>query len=122
MQARGRLGKWLEETCKQERLSLRQAASKTGLSHATIDDIIKGGGASAETIRKLAQAFGGDGREMLALEDKLLILSGYRSERPEGEDLSEPMARLLDRLSGFSEPQLKMVERFAEFLAEMRVK
>ena len=57
MQAEGRLGKWVEETCKQERLSLRQAASKTGLSHATIDDIIKGGGASAETIRKLAQGF-----------------------------------------------------------------
>jgi len=122
MQARGRLGKWVEETCKQERLSLRQAASKTGLSHATIDDIRKGGGASAETIRKLAQAFGGDGREMLALEDKLLNLSGYRSERPEGEDLSEPMARLLDRLSGLNEPQLKIVERFAEFLSEMRVK
>jgi len=122
MQARGRLGKWVEETCKQERLSLRQAASKTGLSHATIDDIRKGGGASAETIRKLAQAFGGDGREMLALEDKLLILSGYRSERPEGEDLSEPMARLLDRLSGFSEPQLRIMESFAEFLAEIPVK
>jgi len=116
------LGSWLVERCQKEGLSLRQAAAKTGLSHATIDDIRKGGRASAETIRKLTQAFGGDGREMLALEDKLLILSGYRSERPEGEDLSEPMARLLDRLSGFSEPQLRIMERFAEFLAEIPVK
>ncbi|MBA7670379.1 hypothetical protein ES703_78525 [subsurface metagenome] len=115
-------GSWLVERCQKEGLSLRQAAAKTGLSHATIDDIRKGGGASAETIRKLAQAFGGDGREMLALEDKLLVLSGYRSERPEGEDLSEPMARLLDRLSGFSEPQLKLMERFAEFIAGIPVK
>ena len=116
------LGGWLQERCQKEGLSLRQAAAKTGLSHATIDDIRKGGGASAETIRKLAQAFGGDGREMLALEDKLLVLSGYRSERPEGEDLSEPMARLLDRLSGFSEPQLKLMEHFAEFIAGISVK
>jgi len=116
------LGGWLQERCQKEGLSLRQAAAKAGLSHATIDDIRKGGGASAETIRKLAQAFGGDGREMLALEDKLLVLSGYRSERPEGEDLSEPVARLLDRLSQFSEPQLKLMERFAEFIAGIGVK
>ena len=116
------LGLWLAERCRKEGLSLRQAAAKTGLSHATIDDIIKGGGASAETIRKLAQGFGGDGREMLALEDKLLVLSGHRSERPEGEDLSEPVARLLDRLSQFNEPQLKLMERFAEFLGEMEKK
>jgi len=43
------LGGWLRERCKAEGLSLRQAAALTGLSHATIDDIIKGGGASAET-------------------------------------------------------------------------
>jgi len=116
------LGSWLVERCQKEGLSLRQAAAKTGLSHVTIDDIRKGGRASAETIRKLSQAFGGDGREMLALEDKLLVLSGYRSERPEGEELSEPMARLLDRLSGFSEPQLKLMERFAEFIAGIPVK
>jgi len=116
------LGSWLVERCQKEGLSLRQAAAKTGLSHATIDDIRKGSRASAETIGKLAQAFGGDGREMLALEDKLLILSGYRSERPEGEDLSEPVARLLDRLSQFSKPQLRIMEHFAEFLAEIPVK
>ena len=116
------LGGWLQERCQKEGLSLRQAAARTGLSHTTIDDIIKGGGASAETIRKLAQGFGGDGRGMLALEDKLLILSGHRSERPEGEDLSEPVARLLDRLSQFSKPQFRIMERFAEFLAEIPVK
>jgi len=115
-------GGWLQERCQKEGLSLRQAAARTGLSHATIDDIRKGGGASAEIIRKLAQAFGGDGREMLALEDKLLVLSGCRSERPEGEDLSEPVARLLDRLSLFNESQLKIVGRFCDFLGEMEKK
>jgi len=59
---------------------------------------------------------------MLALEDKLLVLSGHRSERSEGEELSEPVARLLDRMSQFSEPQLRIMERFAEFIAGIGVK
>ena len=37
------------EKCQKEGLSLRQAAARTGLSHTTIDDIRKDGGASAET-------------------------------------------------------------------------
>ena len=93
MQATG-LGSWVVERCRVEGLSLRQAAAKTGLSHATIRDIMNGGSASAETIRKLAAGFGGDGEATrLAVEDKLLTLCGYRSERPE-EKLSEPMGRL----------------------------
>ena len=119
MKPRGGLGGWLEERCKGEGLSLRQAATKTGLSHATIAEIINGGQPSAETIRKLAVAFSdGDGHHRQALEDTLLILSGYRSERTEG-DLSEPVSRLLDKLSRFSEPQLKVMERFADFISEM---
>jgi len=43
MQAGG-LGSWLAERCKQESLSLRQAAAKTGISHATVADIITGEG------------------------------------------------------------------------------
>jgi len=110
---------WLEDRCKKEGLSLRQAAQRTNLSHATIADIIKGVHPTPETIRKLAGAFsaGGDHHKM-ALEDKLLILVGYRSERPQEKELTEPMARLLDRLSEFNEPQLKIMGRFADFLSE----
>ena len=113
-----RLGEWLEEKCREEKLSLRQAAVKTGLSHATIGDLINGGRPSSETIKKLAAGFSGNGdQHRQSLEDTLLTLSGYRSER-EGE-LSEPVARLMDRLVQFSEPQLKVMERFAEFVSEM---
>ncbi len=120
--AKGDLGGWLEEKCQSEGLSLRQAAAKTGLSHATIREIINGGSASPESIRKLARAFGGDGRHGLALEDKLLILAGCRTPRPEGEELSEPLARLIDKLSQFKETQLKIVGHFVDFLGEMESK
>lgn len=113
------IGDWLKDACESEGLSLRQAATKTGLSHATIRDIINGGSASAETITKLAHGFGGDGHERLALEDRLLILAGYRSPRPEGQDLSPPLGRLMDKVARFDERQLKIMARFAEFLAEM---
>jgi len=113
------LGSWLAEKCKSERLSLRQAAAKTGLSHATLADIRKGkSNVSGETIKKLARYFGGDGRRRLVLEDRLLVLAGYRTERLEDE-LNEPMARLMDIVSQFSKPQLEIMTRFAEFLAEM---
>ncbi len=115
----GALGKWLEERCREKKLSLRQAAALTGLSHATIGDIINGGQPSAATIKKLAEAFSGNGdQHRQSLEDTLLTLSGYRSERTDG-DLSEPMARLMDRLGQFSDAQLKVMERFADFIAEM---
>ncbi len=58
---RGGIGQWLKARCQKEGLSLRQAASKTGLSHATIADIMSGAQASPQTIKKLATAFGGDG-------------------------------------------------------------
>lgn len=112
------LGQWLKERCKAERLSLRQAAVRSGLSHATIADIMKGTSPSPETIKKLAHAFGEDGNQRLALEDSLLILAGYRTERPEGRDLSQPLARLMDMVANFNEPQLKLMAHFAEFLAE----
>ena len=42
-------------------------------SHGTIEDIIKGGQPSPETIRKLTQGFGGDGiNERLVLEDTFM--------------------------------------------------
>ena len=118
---RGGIATWLEERCREESLSLRKASAKTSLSHATIADIIKGVHPSPETIKKLAVAFSTSGNNhKLALEDKLLILAGYRSERPKEKELTEPMARLLDRLSEFNEPQLKVMARFAEFLTEMQ--
>ena len=112
------LGSWLEEKCRSEGLSLRQAAVKTGLSHSTLCDIVKGEGkVCGETIKKLARYFGGDGKRRLVLEDQLLVLAGYRTERPEDE-LSEPLARLMDTVSQFSKQQLKILNRFADFLNE----
>lgn len=116
------LGEWLKKRCKAERLSLRQAAAKTGLSHATIGDIINGKGVSAQTIKKLANAFGGDGHQGLVLEDELLALSGYRTSRPEEAALSEPLARLLDKLAQFNEPELKLMEHFVDYISSMEKK
>lgn len=115
------VGQWLKERCEKDKLSLRQAAGKTGLSHSTIGDIINGVQPSADTVRKLANAFGGNGQRGFVLEDKLLTLAGYRSQRPE-QELSEPMGRLIDRLSTFKEQQLKIMSRFADFLAELEEK
>lgn len=121
-EAREGLGQWLEERCQEERLSLRQAAEKTGLSHSTIADIIKGVQPSAESIKKLAEAFSGDGSHRLVLEDKLLVLAGYRTPRSEGDEPSELVAQLLDKLSHFSDPQLKIVRHFVNFISEMEGK
>lgn len=114
------LGLWLEEKCKSEGLSLRQAAAKTGLSHSTLANIRQGNTkVRGETIKKLARYFSGDGtRKRLVLEDRLLVLAGYRTERPE-DGPSEPMARLMDTVSQFSKQQFKIIAHFAEFLAEM---
>ncbi len=120
MKEQGSLGQWLEERCGREHLTLREAAAKTGLSHATIGDIIKGNHPLPETIRKLAQGFSGDGTaERLALEDCLQVLAGYRTPRPEGEELNEPLSQLMDKVKQFSEPQVKMMCHFADFLAEI---
>ena len=111
-------GRWLKERCEEGHLSLRQAAAKVGLSHSTIRDIMKGKHPLPETIRKLAQGFGGDGQQRLALEDKLLILAGYRTPRSE-EELSEPLARLMDKIRQFNESQIKIMEHFADFVSEI---
>lgn len=109
---------WLRIKMESEGLSLRKAASLTELSHGTIADILKGVSPSAETVKKLAQGFvGGDGHERLALEDELLVLAGHRTGRPEAEDVSATMGRLLDAVSSFSEPQLNLMTEFAKFLA-----
>ena len=75
------LAQWLRGKCDENKLSLRQAGTKAGLSHATIGDVIAGVKPSAETIRKLASAFGGDGNHGMVLEDRLLMLAGYRRQR-----------------------------------------
>ena len=114
------IGQWLGQKCKSEHLSLREAAARTGLSHATISDTIKGSQPSAETIRKLARGFGGDGNnERLALEDKLLVLAGYRTQRDDGDELTESMAQLMDKAKQLNDLQLKMMIRFADFLTEI---
>ena len=117
-QAGGGLGQWLKDRCREENWSLRQAAIMTSLSHATIASIIKGNGqVSAGTVKKLADAFGGNGEHRLVLEDTLLILAGYRSKRE--NELSETLARLLDVMKGFNEPKLKLMEGFVNYLAGM---
>ena len=82
---------------------------------------MKGTHASAETIRKLAESFGeGGANQRLALEDELLVLAGYRTNRPEGEELTEALAQLMDKARQFDERQLKIMLRFADFLSETR--
>ena len=110
------LGRWLKERCQKDRLSLRQVGEKAGLSHATVHTILKGGHATAQTVTKLAHAFSRDGNRKIALEDELLILAGYRSGQ---EQLSQPVAELLDIVNHFSAAQLKVVSAFAEYLIEV---
>ena len=118
MGEQGKLSQWLEERCQREHLSLRKAGAKTGQSGVTISNIIRGSHPHPEIIRKLAQAFGGDGpNQRFALEDYLLTLAGYRSERPEGE-LTKPMAELMDKVKKFGEAQIRIMVRFADFLVE----
>ncbi len=114
------IGEWLRQVCQRDGLSLRDAAGKTGLSHTTIEGIMtKGVSPSSDTIKKLAHAFSsGDGHEAIALEDKLLVLAGYKTSRPDGEEMSQELGRLLDLVSGFDEAKLKLVSDFANFLKE----
>ena len=111
------LGEWLKTKCDEERLSLRQVAKKAGVSHQTIAGLMNGKKALPQTIKRLAKAFGNNHHQTIALEDKLLSLAGYRTERPE-EALSEPLARLLDKLSDFDVAQLGIVEQFTDFISK----
>jgi len=111
--------KWLGERCREGRLSYRQAAAKAGLSHATIAIAINGARPAADTIKKLSVAFSNDGpNQRVALEDYLLTLCGYRSQPPEIK-LSEPLAKLLDKLSHYNEAQLQLMEEFASYIAKV---
>lgn len=112
------IGQWLSDICQRDGLSLREAAAKTGLSHATIRDTIKGVRPNPETVIKLAQAFGNGPLERLALEDELLVLAGHRTPRPEGE-LNEALAALIDKVREFNQPRLKIMSKFADFLMEI---
>ncbi len=113
------LAGWLEQRCRAEGLSYRRAAAKAGISHATIAAIKNGARPSAATIVKLAKAFSADGpKQKAVLEDYLLGLCGYRSSRPE-VPLSEPLARLLDKLAQFDEERLKLIEYFVDFSATL---
>jgi len=116
------LGQWLRGRCKEKGLSLRQAATKTGLSHSTIADIMGGTQVSAETVKKLATGFSGDGSyERTALEDYLLILAGYRTRRPE-EKPNQALGQLIDKLSQLDDQQLKLMGHFADFVSNLGVK
>jgi len=108
--------KWLRERCREERLSYRQAAARAGLNHATIALVINGARPAAETIKKLAAAFSNDGsNQRVVLEDYLLTLCDYRSQPPEIK-LNEPLAKLVDKLSHYSEAQLRLVDEFTNYI------
>lgn len=115
------LSEWLKRTCQRRGLSLRQAATITGLSHSTINGIMNGTKAEPETIRKLAHGFSEDHHESLALQDSLLVLAGYRVERPD-EELSQPLARLMDSVKQFNGQQLELMAQFARFLGQIKEK
>lgn len=111
------VGEWLKERCQREGLSLREAGVKTGLSHGTIESVIGGNSPSPETIKKLARAFGGNSQQGLALEDSLLIMAGYRTER--SGDMSQALGRLIDLVADFDDTRLKLMGDFAEYLERM---
>lgn len=111
----GSVAQWLHERCQAESLSVRDVATKAGLSHSTVADIKNGAHPSAETLKKLVKAFSGDDHEKVALEDYLFILAGYRSSRP-GEP-SQALGELMDKLSKFSASQLKVMKHFADFVS-----
>ncbi len=111
------LGNWLKDRCQQEHLSLRQAATKANLSHATISDIINGGRPSAATIVKLAEAFSNGDSHKEELKDQLLSLVGYRGERIKGE-MSDAVARVVEKLNHVSPDQLEVIESLASFVTE----
>lgn len=113
----GALGAWLKDTCNKEHLSFRKAATRAGVSHATISDIINGNRPSAATIVKLAEAFGNGANQKAELKDQLLSLSGYRGDRNEGET-SEPMDRVIDKLKHFTPKQLEIIENLAGFVTK----
>ena len=112
---------WVEEQCRTEKLSLRKAAAKIGVSHNTIASIINGERPSPGTIAKLARGFAGNGQHQGdALEDLLLCLAGYRRERAAGE-VNEPLARLLDKVTDFTPEELDVMGQFADFIARVGV-
>jgi transcriptional regulator with XRE-family HTH domain len=100
-------------------LSYRQAAARAGLSHSTIYDIINGARPSADTIKKLAAAFSNDGYHYKrALEIALLYRCGYLLAEPE-ITLSEPVARLVDKIGPFTTDQLELMVQFADYIAKV---
>lgn len=112
------LASWVSRRCQQEGLSLRQASLKAGLCHATVAAIVRGGRPSPETIRRLVHFFSQDGAgsaEIVALEDHILTLAGYRLALPEATK-SETLRRIEAKLTGCEEPKLALIEQFIEYL------
>ena len=109
---------WLVRKCRERGLSLRKASIKAGLSTATIAALVGGVHPRPETIKKLARFFSGDGAsiaEVMALEDHILVLAGYRSPAPEAK-YSEALGRVVAKLRGCEEREILLVEHFIDFL------
>ncbi|MBA7540466.1 hypothetical protein ES705_32763 [subsurface metagenome] len=112
------LGKWLRKACKMKNLSLREAGKMIGISHSTIALILHDRPVHPLTIKKLAKTFSNGQYHRAALEDELLTLAGYRSNRP--PELNKTIGRLIDSVRDFSPEELKMLTRFADYLVEIR--
>ncbi len=111
------LGEWLRLICKERRLSLRQAEKIIGISHSTVNFIMRGHPVNLRTVQKLAKAFGDGECHRRALEDKLMVMAGFR-QRP--IEVSEAVGRLLDGIGDFSDDEFKILAEFADYLKEIR--
>jgi len=83
------LGQYIDELCKRQRFSYREASRMAGLDETTISQILRRGKTSTprpDTLRLIADALGGS-------YDKMLVLAGHLPE-PAATDDAE-----LDRLA-----------------------
>ena len=81
-------GDWLRELlAKRGITSSRQVRQRTGISHTTIDDILKGTRPSVETAIRIAKGFGADISQALGL-------AGYEDIVEAWQGASEPSRQL----------------------------
>jgi len=87
------VSKWLTDIRRKQHLSLRGAASQTGLSYSTIASIEQGVRPSFQTIKMLAWGFGGRGPgflpQGLALFNKLMAIHSTTIliTKPNGDEI-----------------------------------
>ncbi len=93
MKNHGSLAQWLQQRCKG--LTVTRVAAEAGLSRTIFYDIMRGHQPLPETIRKLAKVFTDGTEQSVALEDHLLALAGYRTERPLRLESNDGLLRVI---------------------------